>query len=768
MKFLVLCLFFVGFAYANVMGIDFGSEFVKVTSPHGNASIDIVLNEQTRRKSNNFVGFRGDDRFFGDEAKNLAPRFPDNMFSMINKLIGFPFDSPETQQFRELLTTFALKEGSQRKGVNVVCRQDPDCDYSSELLVAMYFQYLKLITSKDAKIKPQEAVFAVPADWTMNQRQSLVDAAGLTDLKVLSLLHSTTATALQYGMQKRGFGNDTVNVVIYDMGSTKTEVGVYRFSPPEEPKDGKKVKLAVSLGQIETLHIEVDSTLGGRTFDACIARFLEDEIVKTMNIPRIIGGTSLQQHKAMFSLIRAANGIKETLSANQAAPVTVEGVAPDRDFSGKVTREQFETECSSLFERAVQIAKRAVDKSGLDLADVNAFELMGGGVRPPKIVSDLSAFLGRPVDRTLNGDEAAAFGAGYYGARLSGYFRVRSFSIRDYLPQSVHFRIVGADGTLSAIRPLFVKSAFGARKSITVNRTDDFTIALLSTVDGESFAPLMTVNVSGVKSALEGLNYFNPTIVHNNNTHIVRIELKLSENGVIVVEDSEVRVRLAANVTKKLKLRKNVSDETQDHTPDQEKVVDDVNGTAQTIDVEPPKPAFEIQMKKRSTSLKPTTEFAQPSMGSEEILEAKSILSGLEKRDKIKRDTATAKNNLETFIQWIRLDGIFENEEASALMSPEEKQIIEETTDQVKEWYEDGEGSYDSCTKAEFDEKLALLKNATATVREKLQEKENDRKPKAPPKKASKKREPKPDTRQNDVQEEQKEATTPEVPQEEL
>ncbi|CUG89677.1 unnamed protein product [Bodo saltans] len=765
LKLLLCACILVVVANANVMGIDFGSEFVKVTSPHGNASIDIVLNEQTRRKSNNFVGFRGDDRFFGDEAKNLAPRFPDNMFSMINQLIGFPFESNKTAQFQQLLTTFALKEGEERKGVNVVCRQDPECNYSAELLIAMYFQYIKLITGKDAKIKPQEAVFTVPADWTMNQRQALVDAAGLTDLKVLSLMHSTTATALQYGMQKRGFGNETVNVVIYDMGSTKTEVGVYRYSPPEERKDGKKVKVAVSLGHIETLHIEVDSTLGGRTFDACIARFLEEEIVKTMKIPRIIGGTSLQQHKAMFSLIRAANGIKETLSANQAAPVTVEGVAPDRDFSGKVTREQFETECSALFERAVEIAKKAIDKSGLALSDLSSFELMGGGVRPPKIVSDLSAFLGRPVDRTLNGDEAAAFGAGYYGARLSGYFRVRSFSIRDFFPQSIHFKIVSADGTSSAIRPLFVKSPFGARKSITVNRTEDFTIALLSTVDGESFTPLMSVNVSGVKSALEGLNYFNPTIVHENNTHIVRVELKLSENGVVVVEDSEVRVRLAANVTKKLKTRKNSSEEI----PDQEKTNDDSNETAQATEVSAELPSVQIQMKKRSTSIKPTIELSQPSMGTEEVLEAKSILSGLEKRDKIKRDTATSKNNLETFIQWIRLDGLFENNEATSLMSTEEKQTIEETTEQVKEWYEDGEGSYDGCTKAEFDEKLALLKNVTATIREKIQEKENERKPKpAPvPKKQPKKRKPETPQEPAEVPEEPTEAN-PEVPQEEL
>lgn len=720
-------------ASANVMGIDLGSEYIKVTCPHGNASIDIVLNEQTRRKSNNFVGFRGDDRFFGEDAKNLAARFPDNMFSMINKLVGISFNSSQLEEFRKLLNTFAVTNNTERNTVSVACRQDPECNYTAELVLAMYFQYLKSITAKDAKIKPQDAVITVPAFWSMHQRQSLVDSAALVDLRVLSVMHSTTATALQYGMQKRGFGNDTVNVIIYDMGATKTEVGVYRFSPPVHPKDGKKIKLAVSMGHLETLHIEVDSSLGGRTFDACIAQFLEDQIVAEMKIPRIIGGSSLQQHKASFSLLRAANAAKETLSANQITPVTVEGVSPDRDFSGKITRDEFESKCSDLFKRAVAVAERALANSGLTREDISSFELMGGGVRPPKVVADLSDFLGRPVDRTLNSDESAAFGTGYYGARLSGYFRVRSFSVRDFVPETIHFEIVGPDGQRSARRPLFVKSHFGSRKSITLNRTEDFTLALVSSKDGSLFTPLMEINVSGVRSALESLKYFDPTIVHENNTHIVRLELRLTENGLIALDESEVRVRYAANVTKKVKLPRKAISESEEEK-------NETSPSAPT-EVDPPQFTHEIQMKRRSASIKPTILYSNPRpMDSEEVLASKSILSGLDKRDKIKRDTATSKNNLETYIQWIRMDGIFENSEAVQVMTEEERQHVEEVTNQVKEWYEDGEGSYDSCTKLEYDEQLAILKNATASIREKLEEKENSSKPKLSKKEPAKKR----------------------------
>mmetsp|Transcript_6264 Transcript_6264/g.6973 ORF Transcript_6264/g.6973 Transcript_6264/m.6973 type:complete len:767 (+) Transcript_6264:52-2352(+) len=690
----------------NVLGIDFGAEFIKIACPHGNSSIDIVLNEQTRRKSHNFVGFRGDDRYFGEDARNLAARFPDNMFTMTNKVLGLK--ASEVEFFRNLGYTFALTENS-RGSVSFKCAGNPVCEYSSEEMVAMMLGYCKSISAKDAKITPQDIVVTIPADWTFNQRQSLIDAAKLVDLKVIGLMHSTTAAALQFGMQRRGFGNDTVHVVIYDMGSTKTEVGVYRFSPPLPPKAGEKVRIANSMGHMETLHIEVDPTLGGRAIDRCIAEMLEKEITEKLHVS-IIGGSTPQQHKAQFSLFRAANSVKETLSANTMAPTTIESVAPDRDYSTKVTRAAFEQQCASLFTRAVAVAERAMTKAGVNISEVQSFELMGGGLRPPKIVGDLSAFIGRPVDRTLNSDESAAFGAAYYGAKLSGFLRVRSFSMKDYIPTRIYFTLIDASGKQSARRILFDRPALGSRKSITVNRTEDFIIVLAASNDGESFEELTTVNVSGVTAALESLNYFNPNIVHPNNSHIVRVELRLTEAGIISVEDAEVRFRFAANVTKKSK------------KPAQAATVGDDSSTELKSEPEAEaEPVVELQMKKRTATLKASMVRPRHHLSKEDELGSRTTLAALDKIDRVKRETAAAKNNLETFMQWMRGEGILDNPDASALMTPEEREVIEQTLSTVSEWYEDGEGSYDSCTKAQYNDQLAILKKSAEGVLSQLE-----------------------------------------------
>jgi molecular chaperone DnaK (HSP70) len=719
--------------HCNVMGIDLGSEFIKIASPKGNSTIDIVLNEQTRRKSQNYIGFRSDDRFLSEDAKNFAARFPNNMFTMIHKLVGVEYGSKAFTSFQALQHTFSLTKNEKRSSVDIRCGGNPNTTYSSEELLAMIIGYAKEITKKDSKIQPNDAVITIPAYYSMSQRQALVDAASLADVRVLALMHSTTAAALQFGMQRRGFGNDTVNVVIFDMGATKTEVGVYTFSPPVHPKEGR-IKLAVSMGTMTTRYIATDETLGGRTFDFCIAKMLEDEIVAKLGIPRLFGGTTLQQHKAIFSLMRAANGARETLSANVMAPVTVESVAPDRDFSTKVTREQFEEQCSGLFARAVELADKALKGAGLTPSDITSFEMMGGGVRPAKVIADLSTFLGRTVDRTLNSDEAAAFGAAYYGSRLSGYFRVKSFAINDYLPSQIYFQLSSTDNVKTpAKRVLFEKSLLGTRKSITVNRTSDFNITLFASHDdGVTSEPLSVIRIRGITEALEELNFFSPKIKHDNNTHIVRVELRLNDNGIIVVEEVEVRFRYASNVSKKVK--RQVTNET----TEAESVTESLNETSAesnetTEAVVTYDTVFEIQMKRRSANAKATLSLLRPlPLDAEDITASKAVLSALDKADKLKRATATAKNNLETYIQWAKGEGVLENEELreKGFLSAGELESIRAMLLEVQEWSEDGEGSYDTCTKEEFDEKLALVKNATSVPLNKLEASKPKPKPK--------------------------------------
>lgn len=771
-------------AAPTVMGIDLGSEFVKICAAKKDNTIDIVLNEQTRRKSNHYLGFRGEDRYFGEDARNLAARFPTNMFAMLNRIIGLGYDVPEDQAqldffLKEMEFPFIVGNESKRGSLTMSVPQNPKVTYTIEELMGMFFTYLKEMTIKDTEAPPKndaDAVITVPAFWNMRQRQALVDAANLAGIRVLAQMHPTTATALQFGMQQQGFGNETKHVIIYDMGSTKTEVGVFTFTETPIPEGETRVKLAHSLGTLTTRYIASDPTLGGRTFDLCIAKELQRQFAeKFPKLPVPLGGKTVNQYKSAFSLFRAANNIKEMLSANSASPITVEGIAPDKDFTTKFSREEFETICAPLFERSIKIVKEAVEKSGVPLEDITRFELMGGGSRLPKLVDDLSAFYGKPVDRTLNTDESAAFGTAYYAARLSG-FRVRSFKVRDQFPHNIDFVLspkgrdpkADPESKKPAAKPpvardLFVHTFAGAKRSITVNRTDDFTIYLRA--NGK---PHAEIEITGIRNALEVLDFFNPTIPHENNSHAVRVELKLGDNGVISTVEAEVKFRYAANVSKRIRVPVNDTNSTADANNNstsesteegstnenkEDKDKESNNQEAKDSEEEGKKDGdseesegsssgdnstetgsnstakkvkktwitvSRIEMKRKTRPLGHTIRYTTRPlpMDAEDVAAGKAILVGLEAQDELKRQTSAAKNDLETYLHHVKGDGILENNEIVELkmITDEQRKAIEETATEVQEWVEDGEGSYEDCKKEQFEEQLRKLKAATEPV----------------------------------------------------
>merc|ERR1712166_499577 len=101
----------------------------------------------------------------------------------------------------------------------------------------------------------------------------------------------------------------------------------------------------------------------------------------------------------------------------------------DMDFRGtSVTREQFETLSKDLFDRVLGPVERALEMANRTIDQISQVEIIGGGVRVPKVQELLSTFF--QLDSVgdlgvhLNGDEAMALGAAFRAANMSKAFRV--------------------------------------------------------------------------------------------------------------------------------------------------------------------------------------------------------------------------------------------------------------------------------------------------------------------------------------------------------
>lgn len=93
-----------------------------------------------------------------------------------------------------------------------------------------------------------------------------------------------------------------------------------------------------------------------------------------------------ENRRAMTKLLRESNRMKEVLSANkQEVPFFVEGLVDGNDFKTRISREQFENACKPLLSRVLEPIETVLKTTNKTIADLDGIELLGGGVRIPKI-----------------------------------------------------------------------------------------------------------------------------------------------------------------------------------------------------------------------------------------------------------------------------------------------------------------------------------------------------------------------------------------------
>jgi hypoxia up-regulated 1 len=285
---------------------------------------------------------------------------------------------------------------------------------------------------KDA-VAPKDCVLTVPAFSTIHERRALLDAAELADLNVLGLLDENTAAALHYAMDKQ-FPEPQL-FVFYNMGGSAVQVSVVRFHNYNVTTGlSSKPK---TVGALEVLSKAWDSTVGGQSFDHRIVEHLADEFNAQWDKKRNDGAKQDVRTipRAMTKLRLQANKIKHVLSANMEIPVYMDALHDDCALVTQMTRDKLEEITSDLIVRATQPVYKALEYANYTLDDVNGIELIGGGMRIPRIQTDLSKALNDiELGLHINADESMALGAAFYGANISTAFRVRHVGLVDVNP----------------------------------------------------------------------------------------------------------------------------------------------------------------------------------------------------------------------------------------------------------------------------------------------------------------------------------------------
>ena len=103
------------------------------------------------------------------------------------------------------------------------------------------------------------------------------------------------------------------------------------------------------------------------------------------------------------------------------------------DYHDKISRTVFEEKSESLFDKLVSPIKSFLFDHDLKPEELDGVELIGGGIRIPKLQSMISEVIGNQskIGQHINGDEAMVLGAAFYGANSSKKFKVKGINLYD-------------------------------------------------------------------------------------------------------------------------------------------------------------------------------------------------------------------------------------------------------------------------------------------------------------------------------------------------
>jgi molecular chaperone DnaK len=451
-----------------LLGIDFGTSHAAAAIAVG-GKVAVVPLEGGQPTMPALVGFPlgvgggtpgpGSDRpLVGAAARLVAARHPERVVNAVKRLLGRKFVAPEVRRHRQDVAyeIVSAKNGDAR--VRVGRRHYAPPDVAAYVLESLKSAAERLIGQPIA-----DAVLAVPAYFNDLQRQAMRDAARIAGLEVRGVITEPAAAALGAGILPVPARTER-KVLVYDLGGGSFDV----------------VALAVSDDEAAVVASGGDAFLGGEDFDQRVATYISDEIQRA-------GGGDPRRHPALFTQIKAAaEEAKRTLSNVDETEIRVDALGvlarrgravagvvggggvggegagararqpagaaiierPGLGGSGQplsvpLSRARLEALTQDLVDRTVWPCETVLRDAGWTMEDVDAFLLVGGQTRMPRLSAQLREMLGRAPLETPSPETLVALGAARQGAALLGGPRSRAAALTEVTCRSLGVETAG-------------------------------------------------------------------------------------------------------------------------------------------------------------------------------------------------------------------------------------------------------------------------------------------------------------------------------------
>lgn len=378
----------------KAVGIDLGTTYSCV-GVWQNDRVEIIANDQGNRTTPSYVAFTDTERLIGDAAKNQVAMNPYNTVFDAKRLIGRKFSDAEVQSDVKHFP-FTVFDKAGKPYIRVSYRGE-DKEFSPEEISSMVLTKMKEVAESYLGGTVTSAVVTVPAYFNDSQRQATKDAGTISGLNVLRIINEPTAAAIAYGLDKKTTGER--NVLIFDLGGGTFDVSL----------------LTIEEGIFEVKATAGDTHLGGEDFDNRLVTHFSQEFKRKHK--KDLSGNP----RALRRLRTACERAKRTLSSAAQTTIEIDSLFDGIDFYTSLTRARFEELCQDLFRSTLEPVEKVLRDAKIDKAQVHEIVLVGGSTRIPRIVKLVSDFFnGKEPNKSINPDEAVAYGAAVQAAILTG------------------------------------------------------------------------------------------------------------------------------------------------------------------------------------------------------------------------------------------------------------------------------------------------------------------------------------------------------------
>ena len=546
------------------MGVDLGLGYIKVAVARPGKGLELVTNEQAKRKTPAAVGFTEEgERLFGDAAVAYAAKAPARAILDGRALIGECVEGEHPPLCAR--KTLSLADGSVGP-------------FSGEEIIAMLLGMARRQASAflgGAVVK--DVAITVPPWYDDRQRQAVADAARVIGLNCLGVVNANTAAAIKYALdgkakptedaiaaekakdkKKRTPKTITQRVMFYDIGAGSASASIAEVT--------SDVKTGIA-SSVKMLAHAWEKGVGGRLLDAVVV----DRLADAFDSQRGNGATpSRELPRVMMRLRKEAQRVREVLSANTNTMVSVASLHDDVDLRTTFKRADFESDAEPMLNLVGGPAKAALSEAKMKPEDLDAIVPFGGTSRTPRVQDELMKVLNvKALNKSINTDEAAVMGSVFFAASMSSTFRVRKLDFADVYSRSISAEIEkdGSSGMFSGKgKPAVQKVAIfpdgstkmPSKKTLSLNRDKDFGLSVYLGIDslGKSRFPKRTlyskIKVTGVADVLKKLKdqskakTLTPRVAltfHIDRSGLVRIGTAESSVDETVIVEREVEIK---------------------------------------------------------------------------------------------------------------------------------------------------------------------------------------------------------------------------------